>query len=815
VTPRLPAPPRRRVAAAIGAVLALVVGLLGGVTLDVAATSASAQAAVDTTPTVLSVGAPSWWQGDCDATRWGPLAAAQGWKGGPSHRLGASWLGVPVCGPRPWVDGSPNVLWGRAGWGESEWQCVEVAQRFMAQIYGTVAYGANGSGVVSNYSTSYGGGLVKVTNGTVGKAPGPGDVVSFRTPANIYGHVGVIASSSIDANGDGSVRMLSQNDTVDGWRTLAVVGWTLQGFGSLTPYGWLHDPAGRGNPLGDGAFVRVLGKAGTWRIVGGAPLAIGSWTPLGGPQPYVVVEQAQFDRLRATPRDGTYLRDAGTGSTYRIAGGAPLSVGTADAAALPGWGTAPTVEVDGYAIRKLDHLSAVPADGTQLCRADDGSCYLVGGGAPLLVPASAKATLPGWSAARVTVVSGLEFSAFRHLNAVPADGTFLCDASTSQCYRVAGGAPLLLSKTDNPPVPGWSTASRLTVPHAEFAGFQHLRRYPVDGTIVCPVGDASCYVFAGRAPLPITPAAARSVSTLSTSRAIKVSSYELRHPVHIATRPVDGTVLVGAQTKATYVVRSGVAQYFAAAGAADLTAAPVIIDQSAVDNAGLSGAWSHLASNPASVRLSSPTTTFTTAGSAVVTWNVPVASSAVSSYAVRYRKAGVDGAFSPWVAPGTWAAISSTRVSLPLAQGATYCFQTRATNRARQTGPWSPSHCTSAPVDDRAASATSSGWLRGASPVLYSGTGLRTTTKGAWWRKDGVTLSQVGIVATTCASCGSVTVFVAGRSVGTISLVSPTTVYQSVLTLPAFTRRTGAVTLVVTSPSSHSVQIDGVAFSGV
>ena len=36
--------------------------------------------------------------------------------------------------------------------------------------------------------------------------------------------------------------MLSQNDTIDGWRTLSVVGWTVMGFGTEVPYGWLHVP---------------------------------------------------------------------------------------------------------------------------------------------------------------------------------------------------------------------------------------------------------------------------------------------------------------------------------------------------------------------------------------------------------------------------------------------------------------------------------------------------------------------------------------------------------------------------------------------
>lgn len=812
MTPRPHVASRR--GAALGAVLALVASLLGSVTVGVTV-AAPAEAAVAPAVTTLNVGAPSWWSGDCDATRWGPLAAAAGWKGGPSHRLGASWMGVPVCGPRPAVDGSPNVLWGRAGWGEAEWQCVELAQRFMAQVYGTVAYGANGSGVVANYKPAYGGALVKITNGTAGKAPVPGDVVSFTTPANIYGHVAVVASSTVDSSGNGSVTMLSQNDSADGWRTLSVVGWRLQGFGSLTPYGWLHDPAGRGNPLGDGQFVRVVGTGTIWRIVGGAPLAIGSWTPLGGPKPYTFIEKAQFDRLRSTPRDGTFLRDVTTSTTYRVAGGAPLAVAAADAASIPGWATATTVDVDGYALSHLSHLNAVPADGTQICRADNGSCYLVAGGAPMTVPAADRTKVPGWSAAKVTVVSSAEFTSYTHLRPVPGDGTFLCDATTTACYRVAGGAPLILSRSDSAAVPGAATASRLTVPHAEFASYAHLRRYPADGTILCPVGLTTCFVVAGRAPLPITAAAARTTPALSSSHGVVISRYELAHPVHVAARPVDGTVLVGAQTTSVYVVRRGVAEYFASASTADLTSPPVTIDQNAVDNAGLAGAWSHLASSPATVALAAPTVAVTTASSAVVSWKAPIASSAVTGYAVRYRSAAAGGAFGAWVTPTAWASLTTTRVAMRMTRGASYCVQVRATNRAGQIGPWSTSRCTTTVADQSVATAVSPGWHTSVSASLYGGTALRTINRGAWWRMDGVTASRIALVATTCATCGSVSVSLGGTVVGTVSLTSPTTQFQQLILLPTFARRTGSLTIVVTTKTGRNVLIDGIAISSV
>src|SRR5213076_370248 len=56
----------------------------------------------------------------------------------------------------------------------------------------------------------------------------------------------VVAASNVNSGGDGSITMLSQNDTADGWRTLAVSQWRVASFGNQTPYGWLHDPAGRG-----------------------------------------------------------------------------------------------------------------------------------------------------------------------------------------------------------------------------------------------------------------------------------------------------------------------------------------------------------------------------------------------------------------------------------------------------------------------------------------------------------------------------------------------------------------------------------------
>jgi CHAP domain-containing protein len=200
------------------------------------ATTAPARITVPAGPTG-PLPAPPWWAGDCDATNY-PGA----------HALGASYRGVAVCGPRPGADHVPDrlVRFYNGAWGEQEWECVELAMRYMYLAYGVSPYNANGKDVYANYTTAAGGGLVKVADGTAGVPPAPGDVITFGPlAATPLGHVGVVESVAIDTNGNGTVRILTQNDTVDGWRTLAIHAWSVDGTtaGVGPTVGWLHKPS--------------------------------------------------------------------------------------------------------------------------------------------------------------------------------------------------------------------------------------------------------------------------------------------------------------------------------------------------------------------------------------------------------------------------------------------------------------------------------------------------------------------------------------------------------------------------------------------
>jgi hypothetical protein len=180
--------------------------------------------------------APPWWSGACDS---GNSAGATA--------LGASYRGVSVCGPRPNAGGTNRLVrFYNGAWGELEWQCVELAMRYMYLAYGVLPYPANGKDVYPNYdAASSGGGLVKIADGTVGQPPAPGDVISFgATATSSAGHVGVVESVTIDGNGDGTLRMLSQNDSTTGWRTLPIQHWSVNGApgGLGATSGWLHKP---------------------------------------------------------------------------------------------------------------------------------------------------------------------------------------------------------------------------------------------------------------------------------------------------------------------------------------------------------------------------------------------------------------------------------------------------------------------------------------------------------------------------------------------------------------------------------------------
>ena len=234
----------------------------------------------------------------------------------------------------------------------------------------------------------------------------------------------------------GGVKLDVDTDYLDGATATA-------GIGTLGP-----------TALPDGTFVSYNGR--TYRLAGGAPLYVHSWSPFGGAQPTIALTTAQWQALKPLPADGTFIRATATGKVYRIAGGAPVYVPSWSAFGEP----QPTVTIDRWDIQhitsSLTHLRAVPADGTIVQGLPSGQYWQfnavgmrvatvpsstavivddVGLGTYLESPTASRVTLWGISKRkpklRVTVTAGANAPALKSFSFVlPAGLTFSSRAAS-------------------------------------------------------------------------------------------------------------------------------------------------------------------------------------------------------------------------------------------------------------------------------------------------------------------------------------------------------------------------------------------------
>jgi len=137
--------------------------------------------------------------------------------------------------------------------------------------------------------------------------------------------------------------------------------------------------------------------------------------------------------------------------------------------------------------------------------------------------------------------------------------------------------------------------------------------------------------------------------------------------------------------------------------------------------------------------------------------------------------------------------------------------QVRARDGAGNVSAWSTARCVARAVDDRALSA-SAHWARRTSSAYYEGTYSQTSRYRATLALDGVRVDRVGIVASTCQTCGRVAVFVGSTRVGVIKLYSATRHARVLRMLRPFGLLRGALTLKVVS-DQRIVRIDAVALS--
>ena len=306
-----------------------------------------------------------------------------------------------------------------------------------------------------------------------------------------FGHVAYvdqIRGSEVHVIADNYIGPHSNGYTDSGWISVS----------SVEEFLHPHDlSGGGGGGVSEGSFVSNDGFV--YRIAGGAPIYVSTWSAVGGPQPSTALSDAEFAALPQYPRDGTFLNSS-TGAVYRVAGGAPLFLSSWNAVG----GSQSYVTVDQAAIDNAgggvpwSHLRPYPADGTFL-NSSTGAVYRVAGGAPLFVSnwnavggPQPYVTIDQWDIENISNPAA-------HLRPYPADGTFL-NSSTGAVYRVAGGAPLFVSS--------WNAVGGpqpyVTVDQWDLENISnpaaHLRSYPTDGTFLNS-STGAVYRVAGGAPL--------------------------------------------------------------------------------------------------------------------------------------------------------------------------------------------------------------------------------------------------------------------------------------------------------------------------
>jgi len=207
---------------------------------------------------------------------------------------------------------------------------------------------------------------------TVDRIPTVGSVAWYA-----YGHVAWVEA----VNGDGTIIVEEYN-----WR----VGTTHDGAYhrrttlATTPTGFIHFKDS-GTPLSDGVFVNHGGHV--YRIVGGAPIYVSGWAVFGGSQPTITLSDTQWSRLPHYPRDGSFVQAFPSGQVFRISGGAPLYVSTWTTYGGPQ--SAVTIGDDDIRNAKpsastdpWSHLKIHPANGAFVTAQPSGRVYRFDQGAP-------------------------------------------------------------------------------------------------------------------------------------------------------------------------------------------------------------------------------------------------------------------------------------------------------------------------------------------------------------------------------------------------------------------------------------------------
>ncbi|GAA4465731.1 hypothetical protein GCM10023170_075570 [Phytohabitans houttuyneae] len=294
-----------------------------------------------------------------------------------------------------------------------------------------------------------------------------------------------------------------------------------------------------------------------FKFVGGAPIHLSSCSVgCGTPVPITAWSVATYEHMRPVPADGATAKDE-AGNVFKFVGGAPIHLSSCSV------GCGNPVPVTGWSIATLEHMSAVPDDGSTI-RDEAGNIFKFAGGAPILLASCAvgcgnPVPITGWSVATL-----------EHMKPVPDDGTTIV-SETGDTYVFAGGAPLRVPDCQV------SCDTMVRISGASVANLDHMRAVPADHATV-RTETGAVYKFAGGAPLWLSDCAS------GCGDPAEVTQWTIDTREHMHRLPVDATNLRAVETGTLYRTRGGEADLAGQCPAETGCANAVAVNQKSVDS---------------------------------------------------------------------------------------------------------------------------------------------------------------------------------------------------------------------------------------
>lgn len=192
-------------------------------------------------------------------------------------------------------------------------------------------------------------------------------------------------------------------------------------------------------------------------------------------------------------------------------------------------------------------------------------------------------------------------------------------------------------------------------------------------------------------------------------------------------------------------------------------------------------------------------------GTTKVTWTASDDWSVVTSRLATRRVPWNASAWSSWATLQTSTARSKT---VALTPGRTACFRVRPTDSEANVGVETAARCTTTPVDDRTATA-STGWTKLTAATAYRKTLRSTTKQGATLSLPGARFRHLALLVARVPGGGKVRVYLGKKLLSTVSVGGPWKA-RHVIGIKTFAAvKVGTVRLVVAS-SGKPVRIDGI-----